>query len=63
MTDEKCLYCKFSVRLKHNFKRGHGFEESYCCLIFANEKDGFVVEVGENSVCENFHKNTHIERG
>lgn len=63
MTDEKCLYCKYFVRLKHNFKLDHGFEESYCCHIFANEKDGFVIEVEENSMCECFDKNTHIERG
>jgi len=49
---ECCKNCKYYRALKHNFKQGKGFEVSHCCVIFANDDDSFVIEVGENDMCE-----------
>lgn len=52
--DETCKNCKYMTRLKHNFTVGEGFEESFCCIIFANEENGFAIEVVGNDRCEMF---------
>lgn len=50
--NEQCSKCKYYRKLKHNFKRGTGFEESHACVVFADE--GEVMEVEPNSMCEMF---------
>ena len=50
--EERCELCKFYRRLKHNFERGKGFEESHCCVIFEQENE--VLEVAPTSMCEMF---------
>lgn len=52
--NEFCDNCRHLVKLKHNFGRYKGFEESYCCTVLANEKDGFVLEVAKMDRCELF---------
>ena len=53
--DKKCANCKYWCPLEHNFTAGKGFEKSHCCVFFPLvEKDGFVMEVGENGICEVF---------
>ena len=47
-----CKSCKYCRRLKKDFKVGKGYAESECCILFADEADGFVLEVGDNSYCE-----------
>jgi hypothetical protein len=42
--------------LKHNFRVGNGFEEAFCCTLFAKEKDGFVTQVELSYVCEMYEK-------
>ena len=49
-----CKNCRYITKLKHNFEQGKGFEESFCCVLFAMEKGGFSVEVKLNDRCENF---------
>lgn len=49
-----CGSCEHIRTLKHNFKQGAGFEESFCCAVFANQKDGFVLEVDKDDMCEMF---------
>lgn len=53
---EHCEHCKFLRRLKHNFEVGKGYEESFCCVIFAKEKDGFASEVEKGGSCEIFRE-------
>jgi len=50
---ECCVNCKHIRRLKHNFKQGAGFEESFCCVVFVDE-DGYAVEVDKDDMCEMF---------
>ena len=57
--NEHCKNCKFFRKLKHNFKTGEGFQESYCCIIWEYIDDCDVVntwiqEVGPLSMCEMF---------
>ena len=52
--EECCKNCNWFTKLSHNFSVKNGFENSHCCIVFANEKDGFVVETTENDVCEMF---------
>ena len=54
--NEICKNCKYKSKLKHNFAVGKGFEESFCCIIFVNEKDGFILEVQNNDYCEMFEE-------
>lgn len=56
MSEERCERCKHATRLKHNFQVGIGFEESFCCTLFAKEKDGFVLQVELNDMCEMYEK-------
>lgn len=57
MTEKRCENCKYLRKLKHNFKVGSGFEETFCCIVFANEEDGFVVQVELNDdACEMYRK-------
>lgn len=49
-----CSYCQHVLKLEHNFEVGRGYQPSHCCVLFANENDGFVVEVSPNSMCEEF---------
>lgn len=51
---EICRNCEYKTELKHNFVVGKGYEKSFCCIVFANEKDGNVVEVKDNDCCEMF---------
>lgn len=52
--EEHCKNCNWFTKLKHNFSVGNGYESSNCCIVFANVKDGFVVEITENDMCEMF---------
>ena len=52
--EERCKNCNWFTQLKHNFSVGNGYESSNCCIAFANEKDGFIVETTENDMCEMF---------
>lgn len=55
--DKACKNCKYMTRLKHNFQVGSGFEETFCCIIFANEKNGFAIQVElNNDACEMYQK-------
>ena len=56
MNEKRCENCKYLKRLKHNFTTGKGFEESFCCIIFANEEDGFVLQAELNDMCEMYQK-------
>ena len=57
MNEKRCENCKYLRKLKHNFQVGSGFEESFCCVIFANEKNGFAVQVELNDdACEMYKK-------
>lgn len=61
--DEICKNCKYITMLKHNFTVGKGFEESFCCTIFANEEDGFVIEVELNDMCEMYQRQEDESNG
>lgn len=50
---ECCSECKYFHKLKHNFKQGEGFEESYCCNVLVHG-DGWIQEVTPTSMCEMF---------
>lgn len=52
--EECCKNCNWFTKLSHNFSVGNGFENSHCCVVFAKEKEGFVVETTENDMCEMF---------
>lgn len=56
MNEKRCENCKYLKRLKHNCRVGSGFEESSCCIVFANEKNGFALQVELNDVCEMYQK-------
>ena len=58
---ERCENCKSFTRLSHNFVVGVGFQDSFCCTLFAEDEDGFVVEVEKNDMCECFKR--RIEDG
>ena len=55
---ERCENCESFRRLKHNFTVGAGHEDSYCCTLFVEEKDGFILEVSKNDLCECFLRRT-----
>ena len=56
--EERCELCKHFKRLKHNFKRGKGFENSYCCDVLFNlpedDTEAWVQEVPPRGMCELF---------
>ena len=58
MIKECCANCRYLRRLKHNFKREMGFEESYCCSVWLRDpndiKSTWVQEVSPNDMCEMF---------
>ena len=55
MTDNpKCTRCFYYRRLKNKFELGKGYNTSYCCVRYANEIGGFVLEVDGSDYCENF---------
>jgi len=65
MTETKCSNCRYFRKLKHNFERGKGFSEDYCCVFweywidFDNPKEEiWIQEVGKNSMCEMFEDGT-----
>ncbi len=58
-TMERCETCKYYRRLKHNFKHGKGFDESYACVIYVNDRDAFVLEVNADDMCEMYSKANH----
>lgn len=52
---ECCSNCVYYRRLKHNFKRGVGFEESHCCVMWIKTDDdsiSWVQEVDAEGMCE-----------
>ncbi len=51
---ERCENCKYFRRLKHNFEYDVGYEESHCCVMFYHEKNGFILEVTPDGMCEMF---------
>lgn len=63
---KRCENCKSYRRLKHNYKVGTGYEDSYCCLALLKLNDGvlqypdedgtvaWVQEVEPDSMCEMF---------
>ena len=53
---ERCENCKSFSRLKHKFAVGVGYQDSFCCTLFAKEKDGFVVETTKIDMCECFQR-------
>lgn len=56
---ERCETCKYYRRLKHNFKHGKGFDESYACVVFVNDPHAFVLEVNANDMCEMYSEVNH----
>ena len=55
MDNECCAKCRYYHRLKHNFKVGVGFEESYCCDVLMHLPDThepWIQEVTPNGMCE-----------
>ena len=58
-----CEKCKFSRRLKHNFKEGVGFELDYCCVVWEYLSDQkneplektMVIQVSKEDCCELFY--------
>lgn len=56
-----CKNCEFISRLRHNFKKGLGFTESYCCdvlMYMEHDEDcaPWVQEVDPLDCCEMFEK-------
>lgn len=58
-----CEQCKHFRRLKHNFARYSGFEESFCCVLFEYleepqklDCEPWIQEVEKDSLCEMFTK-------
>ena len=56
-----CKSCKYQRRLKHNFKKGKGYQVDSCCVILANDADGFVIEVSDNECCEMYVKGVNTD--
>lgn len=57
MDEKRCENCKYLRELKHNFRVGSGFEETFCCIVFANENNGFAIQVELNDdACEMYKK-------
>lgn len=58
--EERCEKCAHFHRLKHNFKKGIGFEESTCCDVLLHLPDStddtkpWVQEVTRLGMCEMF---------
>jgi len=57
---ERCELCRNYHRLKHNFTRGEGFEESHCCDLWGNDEDGWIQEVTPNGMCEMFQRRGRV---
>lgn len=60
---ERCENCEYFHRLKHNFKRGVGFEESHCCDVIMHlprskskidDCEPWIQEVPADGRCEMF---------
>ena len=66
MNNERCEKCAYFHRLKHNFKKGIGFEESNCCDVLLHLSDStddtkpWVQEVSRFGMCEMF---TEVRQG
>lgn len=53
----RCAECIYFSVLAHNFTIGEGYKRDTCCVLFPlTERKGFVVQVGENDVCEGFQR-------
>lgn len=59
--EERCENCAYYHRLKHNFKKGIGFEESHCCDVLFHMPDSndgsakpWIQEVYPFNRCEMF---------
>jgi len=53
---ERCWNCRHFHKMKHNFKTGIGFEESYACNVLLNggEGEGWIQETSPDYMCEMF---------
>lgn len=60
MSNECCAKCRYYHRLKHNFKVGVGFEESYCCDVLMHfPEEGtwvWIQEVTPQDRCEMYEE-------
>ena len=57
MKKECCEKCRYYHGLKHNFKKGKGYEESHCCNVLMyldDSEDGWIQETEPQSMCEMF---------
>lgn len=57
MSEECCEKCLYYQRLKHNFQKGTGFQESHACdvLMYIPDKSfGWIQEVEPQDRCEMF---------
>lgn len=55
--DVSCQECRYFHVLKHNFEKGKGYTESYCCdvMLHVDKQDvGWVQEAKPNDRCELF---------
>ena len=50
----RCELCKYYRQLKHNFRRGIGWELSHVCVLYVDDADSFLLEVSPNEMCEVF---------
>ena len=50
----RCKNCTCFKLLKCDFTVGVGFTYKHCCTLYANDENGFVLEVTENDSCECF---------
>lgn len=72
MSKECCENCKFYHRLKHNFQKGKGFQESYACdvLMYLPDSkhtgdfnvDPWIQEVDTHGMCEMFTRKSIITK-
>lgn len=53
----RCAECVWFSDLRHNFQKGRGFEESFCCIAFVvNFREAYITEVQPDDMCEMFHR-------
>ena len=64
---ECCANCKFFHQLKHNFEKGKGYEEAYCCdalmHLYDDKCKPWIQEVDKEDVCESFVKKEDSNEG
>ena len=63
--NKTCFNCRYSHRLKHNYVKGKGFEESYCCDVIRylpdNNGEYWIQEVSPNDICEMYEEGCKFE--